>query len=307
MSTGLTNAQVKQYDDMVTMLFQQKYERLRKFAQAKYGVHGVMCSFDRIGESEMDEITGQLDVPTRWLNPQNKRRWARKRDFTHPVQLGVNEELEIILDMRSAYARNGAAAAARRCDQLIIEAITATALEGAEGTVSSAFDTTAPTTGGAGGNQLASGATGMTQSKMELAKEVFNDREVGVDEQDADGFVMVMTAKQMRELMTDTRTVSRDFYEPLSGQKMPLVNGMIPYYMGFHLVLNSRYLPLNASGEKLALAWHRDAVGFGMWAEMLLRIDELPTYNYATGITVQKHMGAVRVDDRGVLAISTVL
>lgn len=304
MSTGLTNAQVKQYDDMVMLLFQQKMQRLRGFCQYKTGLKGTMASFDRIGEGEMTEFTGQLDGQTVWTSPQNYRRWAPKRDFEFNVLLDISSELEIILDMRSGYARTGAAAAARKADKLIIDAVTATALGGKEGTTSFTFDATAPDPAdGTGGNEIASGGDPMTGAKMEEARAVFNAREVGMDEEDLDGFVMVMGAQQMRELMEDTRAVSRDFYEDPQRGRMPLVNGRIPYYMGFHIRISNQ-LNLNGSGERRVLAWHRDAMGCALWLDQMSWIGQLPEHRLATGIIMQKYANAVRVDDRGVLAIA---
>lgn len=306
MSTGLSAAQVKQYGDMVVHLYQQKYPRLRQFVQLQTGVRGIMTGFDLLGPTDMVETTGLLDTDTTWINPMNTRRWAAKHDYNHPVLIGKNEQLEMILDMQRPYARNGAMAIARKADELIIDAITGTALSGGEGTSTSTFDTNAPTTpGGGGGNEIAAGATGMTEAKMLLAREVFNDREVGVDEDDMDGFVMVMTAQQMRELMEDTHTTSRDFYEPLSGRRMPLVDGKIPYFMGFHLRL-SRQLNTNSAGERQVLAWHRDAVGLAIWQEMEMTVDRLPTKNNATGIQLDFHAGSVRIQDAGVLSIACV-
>lgn len=306
MSTGLSAAQVKMYSDMVTHLFQQKYPRLRQFVQMKTGVRGTMAGFDLLGFSEMAETTGQLDADTPWSNPQNSRRWCPKRDFINATLIGKNEQLEILLDMQSAYARNAAMAWARKADKLIIDAVTATAASGAEGTATSAYLTTVPTTpGGGGGNEIAAAATGMTEAKMQLAREVFNDREVGVDEEDVNGFVMVFTAQQMRELMEDTRTTSRDFYEPLSGRRMPLVDGRIPYYMGFHLRM-SRQLNTTTAGARQVIAWHKDAVGFALWEEMDLTIDRLPTKQNATGVQMDAHANAVRIQDAGVLSVACI-
>lgn len=305
MSTGLSTAQVKQYDNMVMLLFQQKMQRLREFTQVKTGQIGTMCSFDRVGDAEMTEITGQLDSTTTWTSPQNYRRWAAKRDFAFNVLLDVSSQLEIILDMKSGYAQTGAAAAARKADKLIIDAVTATALSGKEGVATSAFDATAPTASGGGGNEIVTSSVGMTGEKLEEANAIFNAREVAVDEMDEDGRVCVMGATQMRELMEDTRAVSRDFYEDPQRGRMPLVRGRIPYYMGFHLRVSNQ-LNLNSAGARRVLAWHRNAMGFGLWIEMLSFIGQLPEHNLATGIIMQKYANAVRVDDKGVLAIACV-
>lgn len=306
MPTGLSSAQVKQYSDMVIHLFQQQYPRLRQFCQLRTGVRGTMASFDLIGESSVVETTGMLGYDTPWINPQNSRRWVAKRDYIHPILINKEERLEILLDINAAYARNGAMAIARKADELIIDAVTGTALSGGEGTSTSTFDTTAPTTpGGGGGNEIAAGGVGMTEAKMQLAKEVFNDRNVGLDERQRGAFVMVMTAQQMRELMEDTRTTSRDFYEPLPGESLPLVEGRLPYFMGFHLVISDQ-LNVNSSGERQVLAWHRDAMGCAIWADMELTIDRLPTKGNATGIIQDYHAGAVRVQNKGVLSIACV-
>jgi len=305
MAQTIDPALVLQYHDQVMHLFQQRFQRLRQHVQVHTGVTGTMDSFDLLGSGNMQDITGERDADTEWQDAESTRRWSVKNDFNYPILIGRNDKLEMLIDLERGYAQNGAMAAARKADELIIDAMTATAATGQTGTGTSTYSTSVPTAGGGGGNEIASGSVGLTVDKVRQARETLSAREAGVDDLEAgdtNAFVMVVSARQMRDLMEETEATSSDFISD-HGARMPLVHGMIPFYMGFRLRISSQ-LNTNGSSERQVLCWHRDAAGASIWAEPELSIDRIPTKNNATGIQYQLNMGAVRVQDEGMLSIA---
>lgn len=304
MSESIDPAIVMQFGNMVEHLFQQKVERLRTHVRVKTGLRGDRAGFDLLGATNAVEITGQRDTDTVWQNPASTRRWAPKQDFDHSVLLGFQEQQEILVDLESGYARNGFMAKARKTDDLTIDAVTGTAITGQNATGTSSYSTSAPTASGGGGNQIASGSVNLTVDKMREARAVFTAREVGIDDLEAgniDAFTMVISGSQMRSLMEETEATSVDFISE-AGVRSPLVGGIIPFYMGFRLRLSAQ---LNlTSTDRQVIAWHRDAMGLGIWVESFPTVDRLPTKNNATGIKLMFSMGAVRIQDNGVLSIA---
>jgi hypothetical protein len=287
--------------------FQQRIPRLRRFVRVKSGVVGNQVQFPVLNQSEMEDITGKQHAVTNWIDPQVTARWANKEDKTHPVMLDWADKAEVLIDLQSGYAMNGAMAAARTADQIIATAVTGTASQGAKGTATSAFNTTGITSATAAttlGNVLAAGGTGLTYAKVREARAILNAREVGIDDlgmRDRNAFCWVVNAGAMSQLMNETQAISKDYIEG-----SPLTEGSIIYFMGFNFVIWNSIT--NTTGTTYrTLVWHREAMGYAMWAERDLRIDQLPEHNYSTGVTYLCSMGAVRIQDKGVLAVDVVL
>jgi hypothetical protein len=270
-------------------------------------VVGNQVSFPVLGDSSMEDITGKQHAVTHWIDPQVTSRWAQKQDKTHPVMLDWADKPEILIDLQSGYAMNGAMAAARAADAIIATAVSGTAYQGAQGTTQSAFNTTGITSATAAttaGNLLVAGGTGLTYAKVREARAILNAREVGVDDlglQDRTAFVWLVNAGAMSQLMNETQAISKDYVEG-----SPLTEGTVVYFMGFNFVIYNQLT--NTTGTTYrSLLWHKDAVGYAIWAEKDLRIDQLPEHNYSTGVTLLCSMGATRIQDKGVLAVDVVL
>lgn len=307
MATGIDQAIVQQYSDQFDYAFQQRIPRLRRFCRLKTGVVGNQTQFPVLGSTEMEDITGKQHATTNWIDPQVTARWAQKQDKTHPVMLDWQDKPEILIDLQSGYAMNGAMAAARTADQIIAAAVTGTAYQGAQGQTASAFNATSITSTTAGttlGNVLAAGGTGLTYAKTREARAILNAREVGVDDLTAgnrDAFVWVVNSGSISQLMNETQAISRDYVEGF-----PLTEGSIVYFMGFMFVIYNALV--NTTGTTYrTLVWHRESMGFAIWKDRDLRVDQLPEHNYSTGVTYLCSMGAARIQDKGILAVDVVL
>lgn len=298
---------IKSLRDNTAYAFQQVVQRLRRFVRVKTDVVGNRVQFPVLNESQMQDITGQQHAVTNWIDPQVVARWAPKEDKTHPVMLDWQDKPEILIDLQSGYAQNGAMAAARTADSIIVSAVTGAAAQGAQGSSTSAFNTTGITSATARttlGNVLAAGGTGLTYAKVRETRAILNAREVGVDDlgmRDRDAFVWVVNAGALSQLMNEVQAINKDYIEG-----SPLTEGSITYFMGFNFVIYNDLT--NTTGTTYrTLVWHRQAMGYAIWRERDLFIDRLPEHNQSTGVSYLCSMGAVRIQDRGVLAVDVVL
>ena len=279
------------------------------YVRVKTGVVGNMSAFGLLGETEVSDITAQRHGTTTWHDSPSSRRWAVKRDYMDAQMLDEEDALEILVDLEMGYAQNSSMAMGRKMDKVLIDAATATAVTGATGTSTSAFDTAAPVSDGTGGNQIAVGGTGLTVDKMRTARGIFMAREVGVEEMEAGiaPFVWVTNGAGHQDLLEQTEATSTDFIGVVirGGQeqqvRMPLVEGRITMYMGFRIKISNQ---LNLSSTNfINLAWHQKAMGLAVWGGRTVWVGQLPEHQLARGIIVKEHMGASRVHDRGLLAI----
>ena len=307
---GPDGALLLQFEMQYDLLFQQMMSRLVTDVRVKPATNSLMTAFGLLAPSEDEDITGARHGETHFSDDVSTRRWAVKQDRQVAKMIDQQDATAIILDLEMGYLRNATSAMDRRKDRILIAAATATAQAGITGTDTSAFDTAAPT-GATGGNQIAVGGTGLTPDKFRTARATFDARQVGVDavSMGMSEFVWVTNAKGHQDMLEFTEATTSDYlgtiYLPngeVQQSRMPLVMGRIPYYMGFRIKL-SEYLT-DSGANKINLAWHREAMGFAYWgAERRIWVGDLPTRNLARGLIVQEHMGAVRVQDAGVLAI----
>lgn len=306
---GPDDAIVMQFESDYDHLFQQQVSRLLPYVRVKTGITGNMTAFGLLGESAVTDITGSRHGTTDWHDSPSYRRWAVKRDYQDAQMLDEEDRLEILVDLEMGYAQNSAMAMSRKMDEVIIDAVTATAVSGATGTGTSTYDTTAPTSSGGGGNQIAASGTGLTPDKMREALAILGAREAGLDDmlRGTSPYVWVTNPRGHQQLMAFTEATTTDYLgvEIRNGQeassRMPLVSGRIPFYMGFRILVSNH---LNLSGsDYVNVAWHNKAMALAVWGGRRVWVGDLPEHNLARGILVKEHFGSVRVHDRGVLSV----
>lgn len=307
---GPDQAIVLQFEMDYDHVFQQKMARLRQYVRVKEGCVGSMAAFATLGEAGGEDITGRRHAATNWIDSPSYRRWAPKEDKIVPQILDEEDSLEILQDLEMGYAQNGVMKISRFMDKTMIDAVTGVAYSGATGTTANTFNTAAPSSSSLAGRQIASGSTGVTPEKMREARKWLLKGQVGADEigMGIGQYVWVTNAEGHDQLLARTEATSTDYIGvniTPGGQevqeRMPLVGGYIPVYMGFKIVLSEQ---LNTSGsDYINLAWHRNAVGLAVWGGRRIWVGELPEHNLSRGIVVKEHFGAVRIQDLGVLAI----
>ena len=306
---GPDHALVIQFENDYDHLFQQRMARLQSYVRVKDGVTGTMTAFGLLGPSEVTDITGERHGDTHFHDSPSYRRWAVKSDYEDAQILDEEDRLEILVDLEMGYGQNSVMAMNRKIDDVIIDAVTATAVSGATGTATTAYSTATAVNDGSGGNQIPASSSGLTIDKMRLARAIFDAREVGTDEMSQGGapFVWITSPAGHQHLLQQTEATSTDYLGVMivngseASSRMPLVNGRIEMYMGFRIIISNQ---LNLSGtDVINLAFHKQAMGFARWGGRRIWVGELPTKHLAKGIIVKEHFGAVRIHDLGVLSI----
>lgn len=308
-NNGPNDALVIQFESDYDHLFQQMISRFQGLVRVKDGVTGTMAAFGLLGPSDPQDITGIRHGDTNFHDSPSYRRWAVKSDYQDAQMVDEEDAMEVLVDLEMGYAQNSVAGMNRRIDKTIIDSVTAPAVAGATGTTTVAYNTAEAVVDGSGGNQISSGGSGLIIDKMRKARAIFDAREVGVDEVNAgqSNFVWITNGAGHQDLLEQTEVVSGDYIgvNIVNGkeisQRMPLVQGRIPFYMGFQIIISSQ---LNRSGtDFINIAFHNKAMALARWGGRRIWVGELPTRNLARGIIVKEHFGAVRVHDLGVLTV----
>ena len=284
---------VNQYGDMVEHLYQQMYPRLRAYVRTKTGQRGERSSFDRLGLSRFNEIDDRHGDTT-YVDPEHTRRWVNKRDFDHAILLDRQDDLELLVNAQESYVMNGAMAMAVLGDQLILRAAEGNAFQGKDTATAIALPAA---------QKIANGGEGLTPAKFRQARQIMSSASVGLDDINMgrmDAFVAVVSPIGMRHMLAETEATSLDFLGDQGG-RMPLVNGAIPYYMGFRLVQHNELTV--ASSIRQCLFWHMSAVGLAVWEESFMSIDPLPTKRHSNQIYRYVSLNATRIQDAGVVQV----
>lgn len=302
---------VQQYRANVIHLAQQKRSRLWSFVQLKDNVKGKVEFFDRIGTSRMQKIVTRHD-DTPIMNTPHSRRKVTMEARNWGDMIDKNDELRMLIDPTSSYSQSAANAVGREKDGIIIDAAIGTSYSGENGDTPVVLPAA---------QKIAANGQGLTFQKLLDTKELFDSNEVAGDGGEADAEngggkrVFVYSARQLAELLTDTKLTSSD-YNTLQA----LQRGIIGEFLGFTFVRieprkaaptagtasgdNYHGLPYNQStdvttciafyGPSLALA-----IGLMDKFEIATRADK----NFNKQLYVEMDMGATRVEEVGVVCV----
>jgi hypothetical protein len=290
-SNQINTARVQGFKRGIDILSQQKGSKLQR------GVRVEMQSskqehYDQIGATQAVLRTARhSDTPL--VNTPHSRRAVTLADYEWADLIDKQDKLRILNDPTNAYSMNAAYAMGRVKDQIILEALTGTALAGETGAAadSVAYDT---------GNDVGSAAveSRMTYQMLLEAKAILDDNEV---DEDVPRFIAV-TADELNGLLQDTEVQSADY-----NTVKALVKGEINTFCGFNFIrVNSSFLPLTTSGDtdnRACPFWSQNsivlAIGEGL-SGSTARIDERPDKGYATQVYYAGSYGAVRLEEAGV-------
>jgi hypothetical protein len=205
----------------------------------------------------------------------------------------AEDKRRMLADPVGAYTTNAGNSMGRKWDDLIIGNDGAGVVAG--GMVGDAMDGTGATVAFDTANQqIVAGATGMTISKLTEAKYILDNSDV-----DMEGRCIVIAPAQLRDLLNTVEITSSDY-----NSVQALVKGEISTFLGFDFVTSTR-LPL-VSGERVCVAFQKDAVGLAVNRDTEIRRDERSDISYALQVFARFTAGATRIDDAGVVRILNV-
>ena len=284
MSNEILDWSVIDYKSTVEALLQQRGSKFRG-AVMEDSYHGKSGkAVNQIGAvNAQKRTTRHADTPL--IETPQDARWVYPVDYEWADLIDDQDKLRIIADPTSPYAINGAMAIGRAIDDEIIAAATGTAKTGEDGGTSTTFPA---------GQTAATTAGGMTIAKLREAMQLLIAAEVDVDNEP---LFCAIGAQQHDDLLGETQAISLDYTN-----KPVLVDGRIKAFMGFNFI-DSQRLALNGT-DRTAVCWAKSGLHLGIWNDINVQISDRADKSYSTQVYVKGTIGATRVEEEKVVAIT---
>ena len=277
-------------------LLQQKVSKLREFVSVE-SVRGKEKTFNQMASVEMTKITSRASDTT-ITDVALAKRWLRPFPYEHATLFDEwdAEYLGEVSLPQSETVSNHAMAYMRTCDKVVIDAALGTAYTGETGVTPTSLPA---------GQQIAvdyvetgtAANSGLTVAKLRQAAYLLTEAEVD----DSDPRIIVVSAKQIQDLLRTTEVTSADF-----NSVKALVNGDIDTFMGFKFRrVSSALLPYNNStGVRTCFAYVRSGIKLAD-AGRKVHVDIRADKSHALQIRTVASLGATRMEEEKVVEIAT--
>lgn len=287
-SFQITEAFVNQYSTNFYTLGQQMTARLEGAVETISGIVGQSKSVERVGAAEAYDITSR-HADTKYVEVPHSRRWIDLADKGWAELVDEMDEIKLLADPKSKYPRLAVAALNRAKDGVIYAAGRGTARTGT-GTQ------TLPA-----GQKIAEGGTGLTLAKLLSTKEILDSTEVDAEQMDPTGQgapdrFIVCAAKGLTNLYGTTEIKSVDY-----NTVKALAEGKVDTFLGFKFIRSERLFKTGTT--RFALAWSKMCINLGIGKDIVTSLDRLPGKNQSVQVYARMSLGAVRVEDEGVVEI----
>lgn len=272
MSAPISNAFIKQYESEVHTAYQRMGSKLTNMTRKKTGITGTSTTFQKVGKGTAGQKSRHGLVPL--MNIDHTPIECVLADYYAGDYVDKLDELKTNIDERKVSTEAGAAAMGRKSDDIVVTAF--------------------------GGTLIATGATGLTTTKINTVYEAFGANDVPDDGER----YFAVDPKCWTDLLTITAFSSSDYVGP---DKLPYAGGMVAkMWMGFMFFPFSG-LADGAGGAADArnLAWHKNALGFAVGADISTDVTWEGT-RQAHFIAHSMSQGAVSIDDLGQYRIDAV-
>ena len=289
--TNIPNHFTTQFDSNWKHLVQQKNSKLKEYVTLD-SIEGKEKSYNQLDATSMTQITDR-SRDTRISDQAMAKRWIRPLNYDAAKLVDEFDEQflgEVVLPT-SPIIQSHAAAYARTCDKIIIDALGGTAFTGTTGTTATVLPA---------GQKIAVGYvesgtvanSGLTIAKLRAAKFLFDSNEVDEEEER----IMVVSAKQLQDLLRTTEVTSADY-----NTVRALVDGTLNTFMGFKF-RRSQQLPL-AVDIRSCFAYVKSGV---ILAERGLKtmMDVRPDLSHSLQIRSVASLAAVRMEEKKVVEIA---
>jgi len=276
-------------------LVQQKLSKLKDYVLVDQ-VRGKEKSYNQVGSVEMSRVLVRAGDTTITDTPLAKR-WLRP--FPHEkgdlLDQWDAEYLGEIALPQSEILQAHAAAYARTCDRLIIEAAVGSAFTGETGTNSVPL----PSSQKVAVDYVESGSTansGLTIAKLRAAKFILDDNEVD----DEDQRIIALSAKQLQDLLRTTEVTSADY-----NTVRALVAGQIDTFLGFKFRRVSKsFFAYNAgTGVRNIVAYAKSGLRLTDSGRRSY-VDIRPDKSHALQLRTVASIGAARMEEAKVVEIA---
>ncbi len=286
MSNQISSSFVEQYSSNVTMLSQQMGSKLRGSVDVET-INGKNAFFDQVGVTAAQLRTSRHGDTPQIDTPHSRRRLSLS-DYEWADLVDDTDKVRMLVDPTSSYAKAAAAAMNRSLDDVIIDALNASAQTGVAGATGVALPSTQKF---ATSNQ----SDGLTVAKLLAAKK-------NLDLNDVDPSLkryIVCSPQQIADLLAITSVTSSDF-----NTVKALAQGDVSSFLGFEFIVSNR-LKLDATNtdDRLIFAYTEDAIKLGIGSDIKANITERADKSYSTQVYYAMSLGAVRMEEKKVFQI----
>lgn len=276
-------------------LLQQKVSKLREYVSVE-SVRGKEKSFNQMGAVEMTKITSRASDTT-ISDVSLAKRWLRPYPYEHATLFDEwdAEYLGEVSLPQSETIANHAMAYMRTADKTVIDALFGSAYTGETGVT----PTSLPSGQEIAVDYVETGSaanSGLTIAKLRQASYLLNDAEVD----DEDPRIIVVSAKQLQDLMRTTEVTSADF-----NTVKALVQGQIDTFMGFKFRRVAKsFLPYTVGTDvRKVVAYVKSGVKLAD-AGRKVHVDIRPDKSHALQIRTVASLGATRMEEEKVVSIA---
>lgn len=289
MTDNISNATVRQFTDDVIILVQQEESRLVGTVKQK-SITGDRMYFERLGSIDVMENIGRFS-PTVLQDADHSRRLVKIKDYDGGLGLDPKDELRMLIDPKSDYARILAMGMGRQLDKTIIAA--AAGLSESSTTADLTEATVALPAGNIIDQAFGAGSDNLSVEKLREAKKKLDENEVGSTEER----VCIVTASNLDALLGTTEVTSSDF-----NTVKALVQGEIETFLGFRFI-RTELLENQSEGFRQVLCYTKSAIGLAMADDMKVMVDRRPDLKNIWQVLIQSTFGAVRIEEEKVIVI----
>lgn len=295
MSITIDQAFVTAYKSNVYHLSQQMTSRLRDAVFVE-PAKGEAHAFDRLGKSTAKQRTSRHSA-TPQANITHDRRLAVMSTWEDGETIDNDDKAQALITPQSAYITSLLAGMERNFDSRVITAL--------GGNASSGHDTGSITQVALPAAQkIAHGTAGLTLAKVISARTKLAKAQAWFRVAPKDKFILV-GSDMVEDIFTASdvaQMASLDFQT-----RQPLMDGNIMWWMGMNWIeVDDALLPVDPldSTSRLIYAWIKPALGVGVAKNLTAEVGIDPSLSFSTRIYVQEVLGAVRIEDVGVVEIS---
>lgn len=292
-ASSVDTAFVQNYGSNVYMLSQQIGSKMQSKVRLETVARAENAFFDRLGEADAQEITSRHgDTPLNEI-PHSRRR-VTPADYNTATLIDNQDQLKMLIDPKSPYARAQAMELGRKTDDILIAAALGDASTGKTGSTTVAFEDDSISINGDGtvttlGTLAVSGTeVDMTLNKILLMMEIFNLADVNPD---IPKYWMV-APKTVRDMLQIQQIGDVDYTLVKA-----IYFGKVEFYSGFNFFWSNRITKDAATSDAYrSLAWAQDGIILGQAEGIRARMSERDDKNYAMQVYAEMSKGAVRLD-----------
>jgi hypothetical protein len=264
---GLQAFYTQQFSTNLELLLQQRVSLLRGTTMEGFHVGMAASPINQVGPLAMQAPAG-IYAPAPVQQAALQRRWVMPT-FKEGFQLvDTFEELQTVVDPKSAFVETFAAAVGRAWDDSIIAAATGTAMVGqnAAQTTNVAFSNTNFQISASFG---AGSAVGLTLAKIAEARRILRHYH---NDLERDQPTLVIGSKQESDLANQVQLVNELYEENLDVKHD--ANGKIQRILGMNVVISERLPQTTVNTTRGVLLYVRSGIHLGIWKDLENNIDQ---------------------------------